>query len=470
MLAATLRTMPFWLFSCWRPIDQMRRLDDAFTFPAWAMERTSPLRSSASQNPDLASNQHPQVGDGVAILRGGQQPAIVALGVIAQLNEPTESFLGSAATCEILPTSTHFDNPIMWGHLRSVPGFGRVVKTSASHLTRGARIPMRLSHQQWEILQLAVTKSPSPAPSWLQWKIGVGDEISRTELHDSYGGSSTSRSISPSGRKPHIFVFSSSAARHIASTGATDGSLVITVPGQHIDGFVHHLREGRAIRLFEQMIGDQSRVRYCGQYMVDSHDPVITAEIRHPGYVGMQLEDWAKVRVVPVGPTKHFAHHPAPNIGHPYRVVAEDILVSEGRPGAADPALHTRANRAHRLLQNNLAEKLRSFGLVPLSPGRTDPQFDIAAVIGQALVIAEVKSVTEANFHDQALAGFSQACFYSEHYERTGQTTVPLVYLERAPTASIYRTMAKRREVVLGDPQCINDILSVIVRDYARLP
>ncbi|WP_106296392.1 hypothetical protein [Knoellia remsis] len=102
--------------------------------------------------------------------------------------------------------------------------------------------------------------------------------------------------------------------------------------------------------------------------------------------------------------------------GRPY---VEPSLEDEDEESSAEPAFVPwnsdaidRGTKAHKKLENELAQLVRERGLLPLSPHGGDEPFDVAWVADGVLHICEVKSLTQANQESQLRLGLGQLLGY----------------------------------------------------------
>lgn len=83
---------------------------------------------------------------------------------------------------------------------------------------------------------------------------------------------------------------------------------------------------------------------------------------------------------------------PAAGFGVAYRLAGDDSAEEEMPPHLADLAELDRATKRHMNLQDRLADALRQHGVEPRSPGRWQPQFDVAFEHAGKRFVVEVKS------------------------------------------------------------------------------
>jgi hypothetical protein len=97
------------------------------------------------------------------------------------------------------------------------------------------------------------------------------------------------------------------------------------------------------------------------------------------------------------------------------------------------PALE-KAIRNHAKLQNLLADILKAEGRKPLSPGQTDAKFDLAFEDNNgALVVAEIKSCTEANLEGQLRLGVGQLLRYAHQLRQKHVHVRPVLVTQLEP-------------------------------------
>lgn len=87
-------------------------------------------------------------------------------------------------------------------------------------------------------------------------------------------------------------------------------------------------------------------------------------------------------------------------------------------PFAIDPDKVDRGLAGHSITQNKLAARLRFHNLRPLPPVAGDPNFDLAWKEADGFVVAEVKSMTEANETGQLRLGLGQVLDFRDAMQR----------------------------------------------------
>jgi hypothetical protein len=116
-----------------------------------------------------------------------------------------------------------------------------------------------------------------------------------------------------------------------------------------------------------------------------------------------------------------------------------------------DPDAADRGFRAHRQLENWLADQVRAAGLVPLDPGPADPPFDLAWDEPDTLTVVEVKSLTSANETPQLRSGLAEVLDHAQHLG-TPHRVRPVLFVEREPTAPRWASLCRRLGVELWWP------------------
>jgi hypothetical protein len=135
-----------------------------------------------------------------------------------------------------------------------------------------------------------------------------------------------------------------------------------------------------------------------------------------------------------------------------YRVADENTAAAPRDPFHVDPEAVDRSLRSHAATQNALAQAARARGLQPLSPGVTDPDFDIAWIESGTLVLAEIKSVTAGNEVKQLRLGLGQLLDYVDQARRSGRTVRGLLAIETNPSDSRWGDLCQEHGVTLVWP------------------
>jgi hypothetical protein len=139
-------------------------------------------------------------------------------------------------------------------------------------------------------------------------------------------------------------------------------------------------------------------------------------------------------------------------IGRSFVEDDEDVVPRAATPGAADPDLVGRGNRAHRRTRNALAAHLRSLGIQPLDPTPSDPPFDLAWWKNGVLYVAEVKSLTRANEQHQLRLGVGQLLYYCHLLGKRAEHVIPVLVPELKPRDPEWGKLCKVLNVRLAFP------------------
>lgn len=118
------------------------------------------------------------------------------------------------------------------------------------------------------------------------WRITVGQQLKRAEVHADYGGSGQG-GIAPSRGTPNVLLFTDPSRGHKVGYfdgWGQDGFYHYTGQGQSGDqkmtsgnrAIRDHVQDGRSLRLFESVA--RSTVRYVGEFVIDTDDPWYTAD------------------------------------------------------------------------------------------------------------------------------------------------------------------------------------------------
>lgn len=114
----------------------------------------------------------------------------------------------------------------------------------------------------------------------------------------------------------------------------------------------------------------------------------------------------------------------------------DEAVAPTEHEGGSNPDLSGRGWRAHAATLNGLARHLSAGGLVPLRARPDGPQFDCAWENGDEWVIAEVKSLTDANEAEQIRRGIGQCVDYRQAIgAATGGRVRAVLVLEREPSS-----------------------------------
>ena len=306
-----------------------------------------------------------------------------------------------------------------------------------------------------------------------KWDISPGDQIRRVELHDRFGGGRQG-GISPSRKGPNILIFSDPAVGeqhgyadrwvgdeyHYVGEGQTGDQTLDRGNG----AILRHEAEGRALRLFW---GVRGTVQYAGEFELIQPDPWYTARAKETGSSHQRNVVTFRLRpvgvavpgVTPGGAARRIVHpRPAP-LATPYRPADEAVASAPRDPFEVDPEAVDRGLIGHAATQNELATWVEAAGLEPLSPGPSDPDFDLAWRVPGACVVAEVKSLTNTNQDGQLRLGLGQVLDYRYQLLSAGHSSVRAVLaVEMEPASPRWLEICVRSGVTLTWPDRFEDL------------
>ena len=116
------------------------------------------------------------------------------------------------------------------------------------------------------------------------------------------------------------------------------------------------------------------------------------------------------------------------------------------------------SSNQHRMLQNTLANLLTAAGFRPLSPSSDTPPFDLAYNAGTTTVVVEVKSLTDDNEAHQLRTGLGQLLYYTELLRPDVREIQAVLFVERAPSETIWTDVCGRARVLLAWPNSLNRV------------
>jgi hypothetical protein len=134
----------------------------------------------------------------------------------------------------------------------------------------------------------------------------------------------------------------------------------------------------------------------------------------------------------------------------PYREAVVSPLVSPPAVFSVDPESLERALAGHARVQNALAHFIRARGFVPMSPGRSGPDFDLAWE-GTRFTVAEVKSLNGANVERQLRLGLGQVLQYRTLLSSSGVGVGAVLAVEH-PVEAVWIDVCSSVGVVLTWP------------------
>lgn len=126
------------------------------------------------------------------------------------------------------------------------------------------------------------------------------------------------------------------------------------------------------------------------------------------------------------------------------------------------------SSNQHRTLQNTLADLLTATGLHPLSPGVDTPPFDLAYNTGATTILVEVKSLNDDNESHQLRTGLGQVLYYTELLRPRVAEIRAVLFVERAPTETIWVDVCGRAGVVLAWPDTVNRMPGLVQAQWPQ--
>jgi len=120
--------------------------------------------------------------------------------------------------------------------------------------------------------------------------------------------------------------------------------------------------------------------------------------------------------------------------GIPYCLANVSPTLAFADPFDRDPQALERSLRAHNVLQNAIADRVRSEGYEPLSAAPLDPEFDVAWRMSTGmLAVVEVKATTAANLESQLRIGLGQILRYGQLLQSSGEPVRHVLAVELMP-------------------------------------
>jgi hypothetical protein len=142
----------------------------------------------------------------------------------------------------------------------------------------------------------------------------------------------------------------------------------------------------------------------------------------------------------------------AEGLGISYRRPEPRGLPDQREPFSVDPAVVERGVSGHVDTQNAVADALFSAGIEPRSPQPAEANFDLAWEKDDAVYVAEVKSITDANEERQLRLGLGQVLRYRSLLQRSHPLVRAVLVAEREPRDHSWRELCSELEVVLVTP------------------
>jgi hypothetical protein len=118
-----------------------------------------------------------------------------------------------------------------------------------------------------------------------------------------------------------------------------------------------------------------------------------------------------------------------------------------------------RGTKGHADTQNALAKFLQERGIEPRRPLATEPDFDLAWLVGETVFVAEVKSTTDDNEEHQLRLGLGQVLRYQHRIAQLGKRVVAVLVPEREPRDVDWLKLCLTLGVRIGWPGAFERVL-----------
>lgn len=155
------------------------------------------------------------------------------------------------------------------------------------------------------------------------------------------------------------------------------------------------------------------------------------------------------------------------DVGRAYQEVDENPPDIERKaPPSKDPDSLGRGLAAHNKTQNYIAKVVIEMGLLPRSPASTEPEFDIAWKVRDALYVCEVKSLTSANEERQLRMAIGQVIRYRQKLNSLGHEPVmAVIATEIQPIDRTWVDLCTSENILLIWPEIARERLNLIIEE-----
>ena len=119
-----------------------------------------------------------------------------------------------------------------------------------------------------------------------------------------------------------------------------------------------------------------------------------------------------------------------------------------------------RALASHARVQEALAAAARAAGFVPRSSTPGEPVFDVAWDDGNAIVVAEIKSLTVRNEEKQLRLALGQVLRYGHLLGAKGRPVRRVIAVERKPSDSSWKDLCAASGVELVWPETFGTLFA----------
>lgn len=153
------------------------------------------------------------------------------------------------------------------------------------------------------------------------------------------------------------------------------------------------------------------------------------------------------------------------DFGQPYRGRGPEQLTVREHPDEiqVDWDLVDQQTEAHARLERHLAEVLEARGLTPLSPSPGGPAFDVAWRSALGPVVAEGKSATQDNQHQQVRLALGQVLEYRFRLQSSLNEATKAIILLELPPSGFQRRMCGAAGVEICGPDLLAEALGSLL-------
>ena len=273
-----------------------------------------------------------------------------------------------------------------------------------------------------------------------EWTLFKGQKIRRQDLHNRYGGVRQG-GISPSNKTKNVFVFSDDVSNQAhgyefdhwidSNTFAYcgEGQIGDQTLTRYNYSILNHVEDDKVIRLFE---GSSGEVTYVGDFSLDIEEPYFVVKGKGRDGNLRNVIMFRLKRNLTTGSQENHQSFEENEIGVPYIFQKEEAVnYEQAVPFAQDPDAMDKALLQHKITQNMVATWLIDHGLEPLSPSKTDPQFDIAWISRGEMYVGEIKSINNENEIHQVRFAIGQVLDYCAELDAK-----PVIILSESPSIS----------------------------------
>ena len=146
--------------------------------------------------------------------------------------------------------------------------------------------------------------------------------------------------------------------------------------------------------------------------------------------------------------------HAPGQVGGAYRQASETAPDEHlSPPVAGDPDASGSGWVEHNKTQNQIAQIIAARGWAPQSPRGEEPRYDLAWALGQAIWVAEVKSVTRQNEERQLRTAIGQVLRYRQKLTAGGHDVQAVIVTSRPPSDPSWDELCQLEGIILAWPE-----------------